>query len=62
MMSTSQVCQRSLAFLFWRMRRTHLFTLSSPMPMPAKECSVVPPMLHAAIPVEAVTKTLSGPY
>ena len=35
---------------------------SRPSPMPAKECTVVPPSAHAAIPVEAVTKTASLPY
>jgi hypothetical protein len=28
-----------------------------PSPMPAKLCNVTPPMWHAAMPVEPVTKT-----
>lgn len=31
-----------------------------PMPMPAHECSVVPPTWQAAMPVAAVTATASG--
>ena len=32
------------------------------MPMPEKECIVMPPILQAAIPVEAVTATASGHF
>ncbi|KAK4137198.1 hypothetical protein BT67DRAFT_341488, partial [Trichocladium antarcticum] len=39
---------------------TSVLASSFPRPMPEKLCSVMPPMLHAAKPVEAVTATRSG--
>lgn len=39
---------------------TNFLTGSSPSLIPAQECSVTPPMLIAAIPVEAVIATVSG--
>jgi len=38
---------------------TNCLTGSSPSLIPAQECSVTPPMLIAAIPVEAVIATVS---
>eukprot|EP00966_Prymnesium_polylepis_P104384 2417538-Prymnesium_polylepis.1 len=35
---------------------------SRPMPIPANEWTVVPPMWHAAMPVDAVTKTCCRPW
>src|SRR3569833_501720 len=52
--------QRFLAFGFRRIFLTSAWTSSFPSPMPAKLCRVMPPMLHAASPVEAVTASLSG--
>ncbi|ORY59048.1 uncharacterized protein BCR38DRAFT_299307, partial [Pseudomassariella vexata] len=39
---------------------TKVGTSSFPRPMPAKLCRVIPPMLHAASPVDAVTPNRSG--
>ncbi|KAK4115240.1 hypothetical protein N656DRAFT_683620, partial [Canariomyces notabilis] len=39
---------------------TSVLASSFPRPMPAKLCKVMPPMLQAARPVEAVTATRSG--
>ncbi|KAK3295756.1 uncharacterized protein B0H64DRAFT_298200, partial [Chaetomium fimeti] len=39
---------------------TSVFVSSLPRPIPAKLCKVMPPMLQAARPVEAVTAIRSG--
>ena len=51
---------RSNAFLFFLIFLASSGTASLPNPKPAKEWSVMPPTLHAARPVDAVTATDSG--
>lgn len=51
--------QRGTAFLFFLIRLQSSSAESSASPAPPNACSVTPPMLHAAIPVEAVTATAS---
>ncbi|KAK3357277.1 hypothetical protein B0T25DRAFT_414304, partial [Lasiosphaeria hispida] len=46
---------RFLALGLRRIFFTSAWASSLPRPMPEKLCSVIPPMLHAARPVEAVT-------
>ncbi len=55
-LSTSN--QRSLKRFVPRILPERRFAVSSPRPIPAQECNVVPPMLMDAIPVEAVIATL----
>ncbi|KAK3938360.1 hypothetical protein QBC46DRAFT_265523 [Diplogelasinospora grovesii] len=51
---------RFLAFGFLRIFLTSVGASSLPRPIPEKLCKVIPPMLQAARPVDAVTATLSG--
>ena len=60
MMRTFVRVHRDAAFLFFLMRPTRMLMSSVARPHPPKECKVTPPMLHAAMPVEAVTATASG--
>ena len=59
--NTSQLFHLSLFALLALTRLMSTFAASSPMPMPAKECNVIPPILQAAMPVEAVMYTLLDP-
>lgn len=56
--------QRRKTFLHFscpRILPTSLSTDSCPRPVPAQECRVTPPILTAAIPVDAVMPTLHEP-
>lgn len=55
MMSTLAFSHLFKAFLFLLTMEHSCSTLPVPRPMPAKEWIVIPPILHAAIPVDAVT-------
>ena len=48
-------------FLFPKTIFNNFSFVAAPSPTPEKECRVVPPILHAAIPVEAVTATALSP-
>ena len=50
MMRTFVLSHLDIAFLFLRILVVSCSAESMPIPMPAKECIVTPPMLHAAIP------------
>jgi len=50
----------SKLFLFFFILLARSEALSRPNPIPANECKVIPPTLHAAKPVEAVTASASG--
>ncbi|KAF8267803.1 hypothetical protein EI94DRAFT_1729461 [Lactarius quietus] len=60
MMRTLVRFHLELAFLFFLIFETSASALSIPRPIPANEWIVTPPMLQAAMPVEAVTATASG--
>ncbi|KAH7327703.1 hypothetical protein B0J17DRAFT_580921 [Rhizoctonia solani] len=47
------------AFLFFLTFTAKFSGVPSPIPTPLNECIVTPPMLHAAMPVEAVIATAS---
>lgn len=53
---------REIAFLFRLIFFARSSAGSRARPTPPKECNVVPLMLQAAIPVEAVTATASGDF
>ncbi|KAI9572607.1 hypothetical protein HD554DRAFT_1983276, partial [Boletus coccyginus] len=56
--------QRSRTFLNFSWPRNlpaSFFASSCPMPMPAHECRVVPPMLTEAMPVDAVIARVGQP-
>jgi hypothetical protein len=59
-MSTLVLNQRFLALVFRRIFLTSSGTSSLPKPIPAKLCNVMPPILQAASPVEAVMLRRSG--
>ncbi|KAK3899503.1 hypothetical protein C8A05DRAFT_18062 [Staphylotrichum tortipilum] len=59
-MSVLVLSHRVLALGFRLIFLTSVLTSSLPRPMPEKLCRVMPPMLQAARPVEAVTATRSG--
>ncbi|KAK4140510.1 uncharacterized protein C8A04DRAFT_14868, partial [Dichotomopilus funicola] len=59
-MSTFVLSHLFLAFGFRRIFLTRTSASSFPSPIPAKLCRVIPPMLQAARPVEAVTAIRSG--
>lgn len=59
MMSTFVRSQRGTAFLFFLMRLQSSSAESRAKPAPPNAWSVTPPMLQAAIPVDAVTATAS---
>ncbi|KAF8487934.1 hypothetical protein JB92DRAFT_2758369 [Gautieria morchelliformis] len=60
MISTFVLTHRVEAFLFRLILVASCSGLSKPRPMPPKEWSVTPPMLQAAMPVEAVMATASS--
>ncbi len=60
MISTLVLNHLVMAFLFRLMLVTSWPTSLVPSPTPLNECSVCPPMLHAAMPVDAVTATASA--
>ena len=60
MINTFVLTHRATAFFCFLIFPTSCLGSSIPSPTPPNECRVVPPMLHAAMPVEAVTATASG--
>lgn len=60
MINTFVLSHRDRAFLFFLILPTSTGAASIASPAPPKECRVTPPMLQAAIPVEAVTATASA--
>lgn len=62
MISTLVRCHLDIAFLFFLILLASCSGGSIPMPIPANEWIVTPPMLHAAMPVEAVIATASGDF
>lgn len=59
-MRTFVLSHLAAAFLFFLILGNSTPTSSTASPAPPNECNVIPPMLQAAIPVEAVTATASG--
>ena len=60
--STRHSCHRREQVRFFFTLASSSLSFSLARPTPAKECTVVPPMWQAAIPVEAVIMTDSSPY
>ena len=60
MMRTFVLNHLAAAFLFFFTLPAKTSGFSMPKPTPPNECRVTPPMLQAAIPVEAVTATASA--
>ena len=58
-MSTLVLNHLAAAFLFFLTLPTNASGFSIASPTPPNECKVTPPILHAAIPVDAVTATAS---
>jgi hypothetical protein len=59
MINTCVLIHRPAAFLFFLILFANCSAVPSPIPIPPNECSVTPPILQAAIPVDAVTATAS---
>lgn len=60
MIHTFVLAHLCAAFLFFLTFLASSSAVSTPNPIPAKLWIVLPPILHAAIPVEAVTATTSA--